>query len=78
MKFSTDGAILCNKKNGVQGTMKLIDVDLHGKALPTYASNLPEYFNTEICLYYYIGKLSRKSLDAPKELISSKLIVFSK
>ena len=55
MKFSTDGAVLCNKKNGVQGTMKLIEVNSDGKAIPAQFSSLPEHLHKEICLYYYIG-----------------------
>ena len=55
LKFSTDGAVLCNKKNGVQGTMKLIEVNSDGKAVPAAFSTLPEHMHKEICLYYYIG-----------------------
>ena len=55
IKFCTDGAALCSKKNGVQGSMKFIQIDVNGKAIPASASTLPNYFNREICLYYYIG-----------------------
>ena len=56
IKFSTDGAVLSNKRNAVQGTIKLIDVNREGKPLPT--SQLPEYLQTEICVYLYLGELS--------------------
>ena len=56
LKFSTDGAVLCNKKNGVQGTMRLIEVNDEGKAVPGKFSSLPDHLQKEICLYYYIGK----------------------
>ena len=55
LKFSTDGAVLCNKKNGVQGTMRLIEVNDDGKAVPSSFSSLPDHLQKEICLYYYIG-----------------------
>ena len=47
--------MLCNKKNGVQGTMRLIEVNDEGKAVPSQFTCLPEHLLKEICLYYYIG-----------------------
>ena len=53
LKFWTDGAVLSNRHNAVQGTIKLIDVDKEGKPLPT--SQLPDYLQTEICIYFFLG-----------------------
>ena len=55
MKFATDGAVLSNTKSAVQGTMKLIAADENGRV--NIDSDLPHYFEKEITLYYYIGKL---------------------
>ena len=54
LKFATDGAILTNTKNAVQGTIKVIPCDLNGKV--AYDENLPAYLDKEIVVYYYIGK----------------------
>ena len=54
IKFSTDGAVLTRKRMGVQGTIKLIDLDPDGK--PNLPSTLPDYMQKEICVYYYIGQ----------------------
>ena len=53
IKFSTDGAKLTNNKTGVQGTIKLMDVDTDGH--PTLPTRLPERFHREICVFYFIG-----------------------
>ena len=60
VKFSTDGAVLSNKRNAVQGTVKIIDVDDNGR--PLQLTQLPEYLQKEITMYYYIGKLLSLSL----------------
>ena len=57
MKFSTDGAVLSNKRNAVQGSIKLIDVDDDGRPLTN--TNLPEYLQKEITMYYYLGTLKK-------------------
>ena len=53
MKYSTDGAVLSNKRNAVQGTIKIIDVDDDGRPLPE--TELPQYLQKEITMYYYLG-----------------------
>ena len=53
MKFATDGAILTNTKNVVQGTMKLIPADNDGRVL--LLDNFPSFVDKEITLYYFIG-----------------------
>ena len=53
IKFATDGAILTNTKNAVQGSIKLIPADVNGKVLVT--DSFPCYLNKEITVYYYIG-----------------------
>ena len=55
MKFTTDGAVLSNTKNAVQGVMKLIPADESGKVL--VLDSYPDYLGKEITLYYYIGNL---------------------
>ena len=54
MKISTDGAILTNKKHGVQGCIKILEIDQDNKVV--LKSSLPERFQKEIPLFYYIGK----------------------
>ena len=56
LKFSTDGAKLTNNSTGVQGTIKLMDVDHEGR--PSLPTRLPERFHREICVFYFIGKVS--------------------
>ena len=63
IKFSTDGAILSKTKSAVQGTMKLIAADENGKVQVDH--DLPQYFDKEITLYYYIGKF--KYLDFKRQ-----------
>ena len=53
LKFATDGAVLTNTKNAVQGTMKLMPSDVNGKVSENDC--VPEYLDKEITLYYYIG-----------------------
>ena len=54
IKISTDGAILTKKKHAVQGTIRIMQVDQNKK--PVHKSTLPDRFNKEILLFYYIGK----------------------
>ena len=53
IKISTDGAILTKKKHAVQGTIRIIQVDDNNQ--PVKNSTLPDRFNKEILLFYYIG-----------------------
>ena len=53
LKFATDGAVLTKTKNAVQGTMKLIPADEHGKVW--LEADVADYLEKEITLYYYIG-----------------------
>ena len=53
LKFATDGAVLTNTKNAVQGVMKLIPSDENGKVIAV--DDFPQYMDKEITLYYYIG-----------------------
>ena len=53
LKFSTDGALLTNKKNAVQGTIRIYQVD--DQWIPIPKGTLPKYFEQEIPVYYYIG-----------------------
>ena len=53
LKISTDGAVLTKKKHAVQGTLRIIQLDENNK--PVRKSTLPERFNKEILLFYYIG-----------------------
>ena len=53
LKISSDGAVLTKKKHGVQGTLRVLEVDENGR--PLMKSNLPARFNKEILLFYYIG-----------------------
>ena len=53
LKISSDGAVLTKKKHGVQGTIRVLQVDASGK--PLQKSTLPLRFQKEILLFYYIG-----------------------
>ena len=57
LKFSTDGARLTNHYTGVQGTIRLLDVDDDGKVI--VPSRLPGRFHREVCVFYFIGKFKR-------------------
>ena len=54
LKISTDGAILTKKKHGVQGTIRVLQVDDDGK--PLLACTLPQRLQKEILLFYYVGR----------------------
>ena len=54
LKFSTDGARLTNNDTGVQGTIRILDVD--NDVRPITPSRLPPRFHREICVFYFIGK----------------------
>ena len=55
VKFSTDGAKLTNNFCGVQGTIRILDVDDDERVfLP---SKLPGRFHREICLFYFLGNI---------------------
>ena len=58
IKFSTDGAKLTNNMTGVQGTIKICDVNNQFK--PIQPTKLPERFHREICVYYFIGQYKDK------------------
>ena len=53
IKFSTDGAKLTNNDTGVQGTIRILDVDNDGK--PLTPTRMPARFHREICIFYFIG-----------------------
>ena len=53
LKFSTDGAKLTNSYFGVQGTIRILDIDPDGKVI--VPSRLPERFHREICVFYFLG-----------------------
>ena len=53
LKISTDGAVLTKKKHGVQGTLRVLEVDDNDK--PVLQSTFPERFKKEILLFYYVG-----------------------
>ena len=60
LKISSDGAVLTKKKHGVQGTIRVLEVDDQGR--PILKSSLPARFNKEILLFYYIGSQIRDCL----------------
>ena len=53
LKFSTDGAMLTNKKNTVQGTIQIFQVK--DGWIPIMKGSLPKYLNQELPVYYFIG-----------------------
>ena len=55
LRFATDGAVLTNTKNAVQGAMKLIPATADGKVLMN--AHFPKCYDKEIILYYFIGKV---------------------
>ena len=55
LRFATDGAVLSNTKNAVQGAMKLIPANSDGKLLLN--DQVPKCYDKEIILYYFIGKV---------------------
>ena len=53
IKFSTDGAKLTNYYAGVQGTIRILDVDDDLRVrVPTA---LPGRFHRELCVFYFLG-----------------------
>ena len=54
LKFSTDGSMLTNKRNAVQGAVRVFQVDDEWK--PIQKGTLPKYLNQELPVYYYLGK----------------------
>ena len=59
LKFSTDGAKLTNYYSGVQGTIRLLDVDDDMRV--HVPSRLPPRFHRELCVFYFLGMYHIKS-----------------
>ena len=65
IKFATDGAVLTNTKNAVQGTIKIIPATVDGKVLIDH--DLPTYLDKEFTVYYYIGILIKAFIIQSKK-----------
>ena len=61
LKFRTDGAMLTNKKNAVQGTIRIFQVEKDW--IPIVKGSLPNYFNQELPVYYFISKFNKQKTD---------------